>query len=268
MMQFRVQAALPEKSLIKRTFRTNEIPVRKVSLPQQKQAEVKSTSKPASCPHYVTDLVVSGRLCAMWKSIKDYFTFCGLAFAEKFPSRRYTLLKKIVWPLLVFVVAWVLHAYFGIPLKSVVVPIYNLLPGLAWIIIVLGIVIGFLLCLIDGARRYHKKTVAHLTDALTDKIKQRSSRLKELCEVYGRAYQLNRQFSPEVERPTPGALQHLAERLRKALWACYGPAGTEKFTEGKNYYSVTVPEDESKHSEWVYNTYLRLGDLINEESPK
>ncbi len=42
----------------------------------------------------------------------------------------------------------------------------------------------------------------------------------------------------------------------------------EKFTEGKDYYSVTVPEDESKHSDWVYKTYLRLGDLINEESPK
>ena len=47
-----------------------------------------------------------------------------------------------------------------------------------------------------------------------------------------------------------------------------GLAGTEKFTEGKDYYSVTVPEDESKHSEWVYNSYLRLGDLIGEESPK
>jgi hypothetical protein len=69
------------------------------------------------------------------------------------------LLRKIAWPLLLFVVAWVLGAFFGIPLKRVIAPIYNLLPGLAWLIIALGVVIAFLLFLIDGARRFHKRTV-------------------------------------------------------------------------------------------------------------
>lgn len=103
--------------------------------------------------------MVSDTLADVWNSIKGYCAFCRLAFAEKFLSRRYKLLKKVVWPLALFLVAWVLGAYFGIALKSVVAPIYNLLPGLAWIIIVLGLVIVFLLCLIDGARRYHNRTV-------------------------------------------------------------------------------------------------------------
>ena len=133
----------------------------------------------------------------------------------------------------------------------------------------LGLILA-LIAVVDGARRLHLEAVGNfdkqIADAKAD-FESRARKIEKLSEVYGRAYQLNRQFS-EVERPTPGTLQHLAEQLRKALGTCYSSAGTEKFTRGGDYYSVTVPEDESKHSEWVYNTYLRLGDLIEEESPK
>jgi hypothetical protein len=162
-----------------------------------------------------------------------------------------------------FLVIVVLGLIFGQGLFQLFSYLRPLLSVTGWIIVLLSILIIFLIYSTTAIRRLHERVVADL-DAVHGLS---SSRLKELSEVYGRMYQLNRQFS-EVERPAPEALSHLAERLRKALWACYGLAGTEKFTEGGKFYSVTVPEDESKHSEWVYNTYLRLGDLIKEESPK
>lgn len=171
---------------------------------------------------------------------------------------------KKAYLIAVFLVITVLGTIFGQSIWQLFSYLHPLLDVTGWIIILLSILIIFLIYTTTAIRRFHERVVADLNAecALC------SSRLKELCEVYGRAYQLNRQFSREVERPTPEALRHLAERLRKALGVCYGPAGTEKFTRGGDYYSVTVPEDESKHSEWVYNTYLRLGDLIKEESPK
>ena len=157
----------------------------------------------------------------------------------------------------------VLGTIFGQSIWQLFSYLRPLLGVRGWIIVLLLILIIFLIYATTAIRRFHERVVADLNadHAL------RSSRLKELCEVYGRTYHLHREFSREAERhPTPETLRHLAERLSKALWASYGLAGTEKFTEGKDYYSVTVPVDETKHSEWVYNTYLRLGDLVNEES--
>jgi len=109
----------------------------------------------------------------MWKSITTYLQFCRLAFQEKFPSERwYQPLKKIVVPLLIFVIAWVLGAYLGVPLKSIVIPIYKLLPGAAWIVIVLLIAIGFLLLLLDGARRLHGRTIQEIYLAQAEIIKE------------------------------------------------------------------------------------------------
>lgn len=164
----------------------------------------------------------------------------------------------------VFLVITVLGTIFGQSIWQLFSYLHPLLGVTGWIIVLQSILIIFLIYSTTAIRRLHERVVVDL-DAERE---LRSSRLKELSEVYGRVYQLYRQFSPELEPPTPGALQHLAEQLRKALGLCYGLAGTEKFTEGKDYYSVTAPEDESKHSAWVYNTYLRLGDLIKEESPK
>jgi hypothetical protein len=108
----------------------------------------------------------------MWKSAKAYLQFCRLAFQDKFPSKKYQLLKKIVVPLLLFVMAWVLGAYFGVPLKSIVVPIYRLLPGAAWIVIVLLLAIVFLLLLLDGARCLHARTIREIYMVQAEIIKE------------------------------------------------------------------------------------------------
>jgi hypothetical protein len=206
----------------------------------------------------------------MWKTVSSHVKFCLRAITDDLQDRRWYVVIRII----LHTLNKVFQSMLGLGIIALVLWLAylcraTLLTNKRWSAIVLLFTLSlFLVYLTTAIRRFHEKTVADLTDDLTDKINQRSDRLKELCEVYGRAYQLNRQFSPEVERPTPEAVRHLAERLRKVLWACYGPAGTETFTRGGEYYSVTVPEDESKHSEWVYNTYLRLGDLIKEESPK
>lgn len=101
----------------------------------------------------------------MWNSIKIYLHFCRLAFKERFPTGRYGLLKKVVWPLLVFSIAWVLGAYFGIPLRSLAMPVYSLLPGTMWIVVILLFVVAFLLFLIEGARRFNERTIMEIYQA-------------------------------------------------------------------------------------------------------
>ena len=81
-------------------------------------------------------------------------------------------MKKIVIPVLLFVIAWILGAYFGVPLKSIVIPVYKLLPGAAWIVIALLIVLSFLLLLLDGARRLHGRTIQEIYAAQAGLIKE------------------------------------------------------------------------------------------------
>jgi len=211
---------------------------------------------------------VSDRLCAM-RELSSFGFFLRAIWADIKQSRRWKIVT-VSYALIgvVRLALWILTKWSPAdllaPWSGKVTAIFILA------FFCLGLILA-LIAVVDGARRLHLKAIGNfdkqIADAKAD-FESRTKNLEALSEVYGRAYQLNRQFSPEVERPTPEAVRHLAERLRKVLWACYGPAGTETFTRGGEYYSVTVPEDESKHSEWAYNTYLRLGDLIKEESPK
>jgi hypothetical protein len=200
------------------------------------------------------------------KSFFKVWSFCYLALVDDYGRSRwyknmsttYVRLDKVV------------NLLLGGGLVSFAVYYFYshsqlLLNNKRWVaIIVLSVIAAFLLFLIGSIKRFHERTVADLTDNLHERV----GRLKELCEVYGGLHELLKQDRRDSHWPTIAALQYWAEQLRDALWACYGLAGTEKFTEGGNHYSVTVPEDESKHSEWLYNSYERLGDLIEEESPK
>jgi hypothetical protein len=105
------------------------------------------------------------------------------------------------------------------------------------LLLALSLVLAYLTTAI---RRFHEKTTA----AVKDSDDQRSRRIKVLSEVYGKAYELIRQFDGGTDRPTCAALGHWAECLQKTLWICYGSDGETNFSRG-GYYTVTVPEAES-----------------------
>ena len=150
----------------------------------------------------------------MWKTVSSHVNFCLRAVSDDLRDRRWYVVTRMILQML----NKVFQSMLGLGVIALILWLAyvcrtTLLTNKRWCAIVLLFTLSsFLVYLTTAIRRFHEKTLA-----------ERSSRLKELCEVHGRAYQLIRQFRPESERPTLGALQHFAERLRKALGACYGP---------------------------------------------
>lgn len=94
---------------------------------------------------------------------------------------------------------------------------------------------------------------------------RRVKNIEKLSRVYGRAEQLLLAFNGD--KPSVGALKQWAEMLKKVLYECYGLSGESKFDDNRGY-SVEVPEAESEQSNWLYATWQRLEDLIQEERPQ
>ena len=125
----------------------------------------------------------------MWNSIRTFIHFCRLAFNERFPTGWGRRLRRAFWSVLVFVFGFVVSDYLGVPLKTIIAPIYNLLPGLVWLVVVLLLMIGMLLLVMEGARRYHMRIVAEILNA-TEKAfvdhKTQSTRIERLTLLEGR----------------------------------------------------------------------------------
>lgn len=142
-----------------------------------------------------------------------------------------------------------------------------------WILFLVYLCVGLVLLLIavvDWARGFYMKTAnefdIQLADAKAD-FESRARQLEKLSQVYGSALELRLQFNSDRDRPTVAALNHWAERLKEALYACYSLSGTDKFSRD-GAYTIQVPEAESEHSNWLYMNCLRLEDLIKEERPQ
>jgi hypothetical protein len=142
-----------------------------------------------------------------------------------------------------------------------------------WLLFFVYLCVGLILLLIavvNGARRVYTKAANQLDTRLVDAkadFESRANRLEKLSEVHGSAHELLLQFNRDRDRPTVAALRYWAERLDKALYACYGLSGTDKFSRD-GAYSIKVPEKEAEHSDWLYKNYQRLDDLIKEERPQ
>lgn len=135
------------------------------------------------------------------------------------------------------------------------------LPWQDWLIALLVTLIILALLVIEASYRFYERTI----NELNAEHESHSRKLERLSEIYGSGNELLRQFSGD--RPTVGALKYWAERLDKALYACYGSSGVAKFDDNRGY-SLKVPEAESEQSNWLYMTCLRVGDLIKEEDPQ
>lgn len=98
-------------------------------------------------------------------------------------------MRKALWSVVVFVLGFVVSDYYGVPLKRIIAPIYDLLPGLGWLVLLLLLVILFLLLLIEGARRYHMRIIGDIlsgTDKAFSEYKTLSTRIERLTLLEGR----------------------------------------------------------------------------------
>jgi hypothetical protein len=91
--------------------------------------------------------------------LKGYFNFCSLAFTEIKPSRGGKLMK-VIYSLALFILGTVIGGVLGIRYLDII----KLLPWYWWGIIILFTAIIFLLSIIEGARRFHEKTIEVLSD--------------------------------------------------------------------------------------------------------
>ena len=193
--------------------------------------------------------------------LKPYLAFCRLAFNEEYkPVRGYRPLR-ILYLLIGFIVAEVLNLFFGLNLWQLIKPVKELLSNSTWIIIGLGLAIFFLLSVIDGARRYHERTVGELkADS-----ESRAENIERLSKVVGRGEQIQLLFSRDSES-APKMLPRWAELVDRELILCYGMSGGRMFADDKSY-AFTIPEDESQRRDWLDSTLYRLSDLIEREHP-
>lgn len=108
----------------------------------------------------------------MWSYIKAYFNFCALAFREVFKPIVSRKLVKWLYLLIAFVLSVIVSDFLGIPLLELSKPVFELLPVLWWVIVLLAIVIIFLLFLIDGSRRFHGRVINELNAAQREEISE------------------------------------------------------------------------------------------------
>lgn len=98
-------------------------------------------------------------------------------------------MRRVIGSIVVFVLGFVVSDYYGVPLKQIAAPVYRLLPGLGWLVLLLLFVIVFLLLLMEGARRYHVRIVRDIlsiTDKAISDYQALSVRIERLTLLEGR----------------------------------------------------------------------------------
>lgn len=208
--------------------------------------------------------------------LKQYCNFCLLALKELFPSKRRKLLKAIL-TVLGFIAFVVVSDYLGIPLHNALKPVYGLLTVQVWIMIILGAVIFFLLFLIDGARRYHDRTISEINEAHKSTLREiekerdsvelqiwnRARILDKLCTVAGHASEIDILFDRGEDIPLK-VLERWAVQLSSTLYSCFGESGVTMFYRGRED-KVKVPDNPERRHTWFYGHRERLAEIIVEQ---
>jgi hypothetical protein len=147
--------------------------------------------------------------------------------------------------------------YLGVPLRQLTTPVYHLLPTLWWVIILLSLAILFLLIVIEGARRYHQKTVVDLYE-VQSKV---AYRILRLGEVVGRGSQIDHVCDNHEDEAPKEMFETWVTYLKMALSDTYGPNAISDFTNGHPEY-LDVPEQ--RHG-WFLYLRQRVSEVINKE---
>jgi hypothetical protein len=150
--------------------------------------------------------------------LKAYLKFFWLSLSEQLPHTRHKPMITWLWRIAFFIIGFIVADYLGIPLKRLITPIYELLPGFGWIIIGLSLVIVFLLIVIEGSRRYHQRIVGEL---FVNHLKI-ARRIQLLSDVAGLATQIERLYYDKEDEAPREIFEHWLGSLRTALQDSFG----------------------------------------------
>jgi hypothetical protein len=197
----------------------------------------------------------------MWKRlkprIKAYVKFFGQALSQHLPHAKYKPVITWVWRVVLFVIFFFVADYLGVPLRQLVAPVYHLLPALWWVIVLLSLVLIFLLLVIEGARRFHEKTVRDLYD-VQSKV---AYRILRLGEVVGRGSQIDQAFDNREDEAPREIFETWVTYLKMALSDTYGPNAISDFTNGHPEF-LDVPDQ--RHV-WFLHLRQRVSEVIDKE---
>lgn len=158
---------------------------------------------------------------------------------------------------MLFVVLFFVADYLGVPLRQIVAPVYHLLPALWWVIILLSLAAIFLLFVIEGARRFHEKTVRDLYEVQA-KV---AYRILRLGEVVGRGSQIDQACDNHEDEAPREIFETWVTYLKMALSDTYGPNAISDFTNG-HPESLDVPDQ--RHA-WFLFLRQRVSEVIDKE---
>jgi hypothetical protein len=119
-------------------------------------------------------------------AMKRYLTFVRLALEEQFPHAWYRRAVKAFGSAAGFILLFVVSDFLGIPLKNLVLPVYQVLSPAWWAVIALAIVVISLLLIVNGARRFHRTALDKVylaNDAVTKEYAESASRI-ELWKLF------------------------------------------------------------------------------------
>jgi hypothetical protein len=197
----------------------------------------------------------------MWRRLKPrvkaYVKFFRQSLSQQLPHAKYKPAMTWAWRLGLFVILFVVADYFGVPLRQLVAPVYHLLPVLWWVIILLSLAILFLLFVIDGARRYHLKTVSDL-HAVQYTV---ALRVLRLGEVVGRGSQIDQECDNHEDQAPKEIFETWVTYLKMALRDTYGPNAISDFTNGHPEF-LDVPDQ--RHV-WFLHLRQRVSEVIDRE---
>ena len=128
----------------------------------------------------------------------------------------------------------------------------------------LGLVILFLLSVIDGARRYHNRRVEELNAEHASEIRERegyADRIDRLNIVYGMAVEA-RDLVLSYSIPLPKeALEWLDSNIKGALQHCFGAQGRDEYYQGMR----PIPDSADEQRGWIYYHRERLNAYIEHQ---
>ena len=200
----------------------------------------------------------------MWQRIKNYLSFCGLAFIEKFQPVWRNKPMKILYIIVGFIIVEILNLFFGYPLWQLIKPIYQLLPSQTWIIFLLVFIIFILMMTLDGARQFHERTVRELNINHYSEIsgwQTHTDRIRRLSIAFSAAREVLDIINSSGGTVSKDALQRLDSNIKNDLLHCLGNSGRD------DYYAdmPRFPEGGGEWVDWLGSHCTKLEELIVQE---
>ena len=151
----------------------------------------------------------------------------------------------------------ILDRIFGVPLWNLIKPIFEYL-SVPWLIaLALGITVVFLLLLIDGARRFHKR----VTGEFNERHLTLAKRVWRLGDVIGQASCIDYVYREKEDEAPKEVFQTWIGYLKMALTDTFGPTAIAEFTNG-HPEALDVPDQ--RHV-WFLFLRQQLSEVMDKQ---